>query len=428
YQNDLWVSYQSEGFATYWEPHLMGPLNEFPNPISAMSNPPPGTYKGGTPDPRDLGDVWYFLCPVTEPQKALHIWRDKTLAEDSPVHGTIYDVSFGNPAQWMFCNRGQHGHTPGWGRWMIHHFNENARLSKDAMTDAIGRYAAQGTECVIENIIDVVDFFQSRAVAGPQTTFEGRPQTGGPPFELPPGQGVEVVPFFEAVYHDHGPVIEDGWGQLSPEFGEIFYWIASRVVTQFGGVFELNYEFGWPEKLPDWDGTPPATFIPYDGAYWEAIEPPALDPAKAAFLAEVATARVGFGNPWLGYGRIVRPPGTPSDKVTLDYFHSYDWLNYTEERRGTWDVFQLMEAAWMDPDDRLGLFFVNVDKDQDFQLQVNVDATERWGADYRGRKLVMSTSDGSRDIGRVGRDNRIRFSLTLPPRQITLIAVDGPPR
>jgi hypothetical protein len=427
YQNDLYISVQAQDFATRWEPHTL-PRSDY-NPasatLSASSGPAPGTFKGGVPDPRVLGDLWYMTCPVTEPVKALHIWRDKTLVEQTGVHGSMYDISFGNPAEWMFCDRTEHGHTPGSGRWMIEHYIENARLSKQAMSKALGRYAAQGTETVMECVIDVVDFFQSRMVAGPQTTFEGRPQTGGVPFERPPGQGVEAVPFFPAVYHDYGPVLEDGWGQLSERHGEIFYWIASRVVLQFGGVYELNYEFGWPEKLPPalWDGTPPATFTPYDGAYWEAIDPPAPDAGKAAFLAEVARARTTFGNAWLGYGRLVRPTGAPSKKITLDYDHYQDWLNYSEHRKGTWDVPQLLEAAWIDPHGRLGLFFVNLSKDEDLHVDVDVDARRRWNTDHRGRRLVKHTSAGAEPIGRVGRDNHVRFSLTLPPRKVTLVAI-----
>jgi hypothetical protein len=337
----------------------------------------------------------------------------------------MYDISFGNPAEWMFCDRTQHGHPPGWGRWMIDGYIDMARRSKMAMSKALGRYAAQGTETVMECVIDVVDFFQSRMVAGPQTTFEGRPQTGGLPFEKPPGQGVEAVPFFPAVYHDYGPVLEDGWGQLSVQHGEIFYWVASRVVLVFGGVYELNYEFGWPEKVPGWDGTPPATFTPYDGAYWEAIDPPAFDPHKAEFLGEVARARTGFGNPWLGYGRLVRPAGVAAatKKITLDYNHYADWLQPTEHRSGTWDVPQLMEAAWIDPRGRLGLFFVNLSKDENLHVSVDVDALRHWGTDHRGRRLVKLTSGGREVIGRVGRDNHVRFSLTLPPRKVTLVAV-----
>jgi hypothetical protein len=427
YMNDLYMSFQSEEFATRWEP-LMLPRGDY-NPalatLSAASEPAPGTFKGGAPDPRVLEDVWWMTCPVPEPIKALHIWRDRTLVEQAGVHGTMYDISWGNPAEWMFCDRADHGHPPGSGRWMIDHYVENGRLSKEAMSKALGRYAAQGTETVMECAIDVVDFFQSRMVAGPQTTFEGRPQTGGVPFEKPPGQGVEAIPFFPAVYHDYGPVLEDGWGQLSERHGEIFYWIASRVVLQFGGVYELNYEFGWPEKVPGWDGTPPATFTPYDGAYWEALDAPALDQRKADFLHEVAAARTGFGNPWLGYGRLVRPTGTPSKKISLGYDHYQDWLNVSEHRTGSWDVPQLMEAAWIDPHGRLGLFFVNLSADEPLSIKVDVDARRRWDTDHRGRRLVKHTAAGSEILGRVGHDNHVRFALTLAPRKITLVAV-GP--
>src|SRR6185436_990448 len=110
--------------------------------------------------------------------------------------------------------------------------------------------------------------------------------------------------------------------------------------------------------------------------------PPALDTGKAAFLKEVALARTTFGNPWLGYGRLVRPTGTASKKITLDYDHYQDWLNVSEHRQGTWDVPQLTEAAWIDPHGRLGLFFVNLSKDEDLELEIDVDARKRWNTDH----------------------------------------------
>jgi len=428
YVNDLFISYEAQDFETKWRPATMTlnfPFDPFPaDEVFAASGPTPGTSKGGAPDPRVTGDAFYFLCPVTEVQRSLHVWRDSTLVQLTHIDGVQYDISFGNPENWMTCTDSSHGHPPGAGRWVVQAFIENARRSKAAMAKALGRYPYQGTETVIETALDVVDGFYSRILAGPHTLAEGRPLQGGDPYEAPPGQGRECVPFFEAVYHDYGPVRHDGFAQLNPGYGDIFYWTAAKIVCRWGGLLELDYNIGWPEAIPGWNGTPPATYTPYDGAYYEAIDAPALDPAKAAFLREIATARTGYGNPWLGYGRLARPTGTPSKSIPLDYGNHEDINPVTRyTAQGTWDVPQLLEGAWLDSDDRLGLFFCNLAKDEDFALHVDVDAAERWGQDYRGRALTMSTSDGTKTIGAVGRDNRVRFALTLPPRRITLVSV-----
>ena len=425
YMNDLFISHQADNYATLWEPHVMEGPTPFPMPVFAQTGPV--QRDSGIPDPRVVGDLFWFLCPVTAAQKNFHVWRDRTLVEQNKVDGITYDISFGNPGTWMSCDRSEHGHPPGAGRWMIQHFHENGVLSKTAMNQALGRYAAQATEGVIESIIDIIDYQQSRIVTGPQAAFEGRALNSPNPYERPPGQGVEVVPFFEAVYHDYGPVRQDGWGQISKQHGDIFYWNAARVTLQWGGLFELNYEYGYPEALPGHDGDPPASFTPYDGAYYTTSTPPEIDLDKAAFLREIATARTGFGNPWLGYGRVARTTRTPSNPITLDYAHTHDWFTPHRSYAGTWAVPQLLEAAWFDPADRLGLFFVNLSKGQDFALDVDVDASECWGLDLRGHRLVVTNADGSSAIATVGSDNHVRISLSLPPRKITLVALEPQP-
>lgn len=428
YMNNLFISEQAEGFATDWEPAAMVPLHppQQPyafGPFAAAVRPDPDKTTGGYPDPAVLADVWWFLCPTTAVQKSLHTWRDRTLIEQTKFDGVQYDISFSNPENWMTCHRGEHGHPPGAGRWMIDHFIENARLSKEAMSKALGRYAVQGTETINETAIGVTDCFFSRVVAGPQAVLEGRNIVTGQPYELPPGQGIEVVPFFDAVYHDYGPVRQDGFAQLNPGYGEIFYWIASRQVVQFGGLLDLDYNVAWPEAIPGL-GTddPKPSYTPYDGGYYTTDTPPPLDTAKVAFLREIATARTGFGNRWLAYGRPVRPTGTSSPMVTFDFGNHRDQLPHFQViAKGTWDVPQLLEAAWLDGDNALGLFFVNLSKDKPLRVDVDVDAKERWGLDLRRRFIEVVTSDGARQLARVGRDNHVRFSLDLPPRKIVLV-------
>jgi hypothetical protein len=195
-------------------------------------------------------------------------------------------------------------------------------------------------------------------------------------------------------------------------------------VLKWGGIYELNYEYGWPEALPDHTGQPQASFTPYDGAYYTTDHAPELDPDKAAFLGQIAAARTGFGNPWLGYGRVARATGVASPTVTLDYHHTHDWFKADRTISGTWDVPQLLESAWFDPAGRLGLFYVNLAADGDLPVEVDVDAGSLWDADLRGARITVHTAAGDGDrLGRVGLDNRVRFSHTLPPRIITLIAV-----
>lgn len=430
YMQDLFVSQTAQDFRGTWLPSAIAPArppaHPFPlAPAIGTSLPNPRRVTGGTRDWSLYGEVMWFMCPTTEPQKQLHTWRDRTLLEEAPfLAGIQYDISFGNCENWMTCRNTRHGHPPGAGRWIIDHYYENARDSKRAMDEALGRYAVQGTETLVESALDVVDCYFTRITAGPQSQLEGRSPATLKTYELPPGEGIAVVPFFDAVYHDHAPVRQDGYARLDASFGEIFYWVAARTVLLFGGLLDLDYNVRWPEAFPGWDGEQPAAFAPYDDAYWTTTDLHPVDEGKAGFARQVAQARTTFGNPWLAYGRLARPTGTPSPgNVTLDFAAGDDWVPPIPPRPGTWDVPQLFEAAWLDKDDRVGLFFVNLHADHDLPLAVDVDAAERWGVDARGRAITAVTLDGSTPLGTVGPDNRVRFSATLPPRVVTMVAV-----
>jgi hypothetical protein len=428
YVNPLFVSEQAKDFATLWEPPSMKPLTPADNPFPLgifcyTTRPRANEAKSGQADPRVAGDLVHFICPATPAQKSLHEWRDRTLIEQTGFDGVQYDIGIANPENWDTCHDASHGHPPGTGRWVNDHYLENTRRSKEAMSKVLGRYAVQGCETINETNIGLIDCFFSRVVAGPHTVAEGRSNWGAP-FETTPGGPVEAVPFFDAVYHDHGPVRQDGYAQLNPGYGDAFYWIAARQVLLFGGLLDLDYNVYWPEAFPGYTGSPEATYTPYDGGYWTPYETPEYDAAKGDFVREVAKARTGFGNPWLGYGRVARPVGVKSPTIGLDYGNHRDVYPWNDQAaQGTWHVPQVSEAAWFDKHDRLGLFFTNLAKDRSFPLTVDVDAGERWGRDLRGCRLRLAGSDGERIIGKVGKDNHVRFKIDLAPRKVACVAV-----
>ena len=119
------------------------------------------------------------------------------------------------------------------------------------MREETGQYLVQGTETIIENIIGSVDFYVSRAVAGPMGFLET--ETQGP--EEQPGQGRELIPLFQSVYHDIGPVHEDGWIRLIEEEGDLFYWIAARLYVQWGGLMSVHFPITPAERPDGYDGT-----------------------------------------------------------------------------------------------------------------------------------------------------------------------------
>ena len=84
--------------------------------------------------------------------------------------------------------------------------------------------------------------------------------------ETPPGEGRELIPLFQAVYHDVGPVHEDGWITLAEKEGSFFYFVAARIALVWGGILSLQYCTVPPEAFAGQDAATPAETILWDAA------------------------------------------------------------------------------------------------------------------------------------------------------------------
>ena len=389
YMNDLFMSPRAKDFDKTWEPHLIFPYQSFD--WTLFSEPWPGWIDGERPAPEPFTTAVHdlFMCPATSAQQELHAWRDATLARDYNCDGVTYDISSGNPRVGSRCLRAEHGHSPGRGRAIIKAYDAMNRASKDATRRDTGRYLAQGVETICETALGSVDYYVARACAGPQSALES--WFVGP--EDSPGGTRELIPFFQAIYHDVGPVPEDGWLTLSKDQGDLFFWIAARIYLQWGGLLSLQYADHPPERLPDNSG--PSEVIYWNGARLRFDDLPEADPRKIAFVQELARARLTFGRDYLAYGRILRPLELPEDNIDLSYAHRL----HTQRdlcAEGSWAVPRIMHAAWAAPSGAIGLFFVNLDPLEPVALSTTVDPGERWSFDTRGRTARLRTTFGCR--------------------------------
>ena len=171
YMNDLFISPRAPDFFEQWEPNLIFPYQTFN--WTVFAEPPPGWIDGEAtgPSPHTSG-VDLFMCPATEAQAELHAWRDATLARDYNCDGACYDISSGNPRLGSRCLRAEHGHPPGRGRAIIEAYDCVNMRSKEAARAESGRYFAQGVETICETVVASVDFYVSRACAGPLGALE----------------------------------------------------------------------------------------------------------------------------------------------------------------------------------------------------------------------------------------------------------------
>lgn len=414
YMNDWFISPAAEGFIDRWEPELVMPHRFFT--FSVFTAPASGQLQDAYPttDPRVVTDNPFYLCPSSAAQRELHAWRDMRLVRDHGCDGSFYDISSGNPLLFSRCLRRDHDHPPGRGRHLISALEDVNRASKDLVREQTGRYLVQGVETIIENIAASMDFYVSRAAGGPMGFLET--DTQGP--EEPPGVGRELIPLFQSVYHDIGPVHEDGWIRLVEEEGELFYWVAARIYIQWGGLMSIHFPITPPERPPGHDGG--AEAFGWGGQHQTFTELGELDRNKSAFLAELGRARTTFANAYLGYGRMTRPPTFRN--ASIDLFFDQELPGSKVFRNtGTWTVPQVTCGAWIDDrENSLGLVFVNLHALHDAEIALDTDIEQTWGMALRGDVRVV-TADAVSERG--GSDGRLAVTVALPPRKVVVVEV-----
>jgi len=122
----------------------------------------------------------------------------------------------------------------------------------------------------------------------------------------------------------------------------------------------------------------------------------------------------------------LRPRGAPgrreSPTIGLDYGNHRDvWPENSLVAQGTWHVPQAFEAAVVRQARPLGLFFSNLAKDSRSRC-TSTSTARALGPDLRGRACARRR-DGEKIIGKVGKDNHVRFTIELAPRQDVCVAV-----
>ena len=347
-----------------------------------------------------------FQCPATDYLPALHRWRDATLAGEYGADALYYDISANNVL--MTCRDQGHGHPIGGGGWMVDAYARMWSSTGEAATEAKGQHVPQGAEMISELFIPYLDYYQARAEASPLSAFEADFFRDW----IREGQ-VEKIPLFAYVYHEYGPVRMDGWGKLSREAGELWYWVASRVAL-WGGLFELNYEFSDLEALEGSFDDPKQHYAEFEHRAYE------VDPFKVAFVREIANARTGFAKPWLVYGTMIRPLDVAMSDIDLDY-HLYN-VNQNRphfDEKGTMRLGSVVHSAWRAPDGRLGFVFVNLQPDESQTLTLEID-TERYGLGHHERYSIRRlTAENETDL--FAGTGVATIDVSVAPRMVTLL-------
>ena len=418
YLNDWFVSQEAEDFFEKWEPEVVRPYAQFD--MTLFSHPSGRRMNGEPPvgDPRIMSDRPFYLCPHGELQKELRNWRDLRLMAEYDCAGSFYDISSGCPYGVSQCINPAHDHPPGRGRHMMQQLEVSNRAAKDHVRKESGKYLVQGTEVIIENIIPSVDFYVSRAVAGPMGFLEA--WVGGP--HEPPGTGRELIPLFQSVYHDVGPVCEDGWIRLIEEEGELFFWVAARLYLEWGGLMSVHYPLDPAERPPGYDGG--SWVIAWGGERLDFEAPlPELDPGKTGYIKELGRARTTFANAYLGYGRMLRPISVDCGTVDLHFLQKLPLVD-TFRNEDTWTVPQVHHGSWTcDATGNVGILLTNLHATDPTTVALDIDLQRLWGLDRAGHEVVRIDANGSSSLGSVDEQNRIATKIELAPRRVVLVEI-----
>lgn len=291
-------------------------------------------HHAGQSDPTDPGIMRFpFMCPGTAYWRAWHAERDARLAAEHGADAIYYDISLHNML--LQCLAEGHDHAPGSGEPIAALFERMYRDTSAAMSAATGRYVPMGTEVMTETSVGLFDYSQHRADGGPYASFEPVPFRDW----LLDGRA-ERIPLLTYVFGERAPLRMDGWAKLSREAGDLWYWVAAKVLLE-GGLLEVNGEFS---PLEDVDGWTEDVTESYANIVARGF---GMDPAKLAFLGQVARTRVGPANPWLAHGRMLPPPVVEAPTIEPDWYAYNAGQDHSMyDTRGTMRVPSVLARAW----------------------------------------------------------------------------------
>lgn len=298
--------------------------------------------------PNPFLDQW--MHPGSQYWQDFHAGRDARVVKENGADAIYYDISASNIG--IYSDRNDLGCPAGMGHCLTEAYRNVYRESEKATHRVSDDFVPRGTEVMIENYLGIIDFAQWRSGGEVQGDMEGEQF-----LDLQKSRQATHIPLWAYVYHEYGPVMMDGDCKLSREFGDYFYYIASRMCLE-GSLLELNYEFSSLERFPGMQGN--SLQITYNRTVTIDEEPFEADLDKCAFLREVALARTQIAKKYLAYGRMTRPfQLTPETiDVTLDWYHYNDI--HGRHEAGVQTVPSVIHTVWSYRDSSLGALFVNL--------------------------------------------------------------------
>jgi hypothetical protein len=351
-----------------------------------------------------------FICPAAPFTQELHVKRDEFLIKEMNVDSIYYDISANNILK--ACMDPSHGHPIGAGKAITQAYWDNYSRTKSAMNRAAGKYIPMGTEMINEVFIDVLDYYQARAGAQPATDFEGWNIR-----ELIKSGEATLIPLFTYVYHEYGPVRLDGWGNLTEEIGDLFYYTAARTYL-WGGLYELNYEYCPMEVIDGQENRAEEHYYSFAPRGYD------LSSERGEYLKQFAHMRTRRGNKYLAYGRMLRPLPFTAKSAALNWFHyNSDLRTPAYNDQGQLTVNTVVHAAWAYKNESLGFFFANVlDETQTIGLAMNMAIYELKGHHF-SIDLFGIPEEPVQRISEIGVNDKLDLEISVPAKTVMLLEI-----
>lgn len=328
------------------------------------------------PLPSYSHDTYHFsmLCPAQPFTKSFHRERDVQVWKEAGIDAMYYDISANNLIK--ICTREDHHHTPGGGYEIARAYQDIFWDTRSALEEASETVIPLGSEQISEELLPCLDFYQARAWAQPASTLETwpiRPQMWS-------GQ-TRMIPLFDYVYHDVGPVRMDGWGKLVEETGELFYYTVAKVYL-WGGIYQINHEYSPMEALEGRENPASEHYFRFDPQGYK------YSPERARHLGLFAAARLGDAKDFWAYGRLLAMPELDLPRKDYTWYHyNHGQKDSSYKASGTYPAEAVFASLWQGAQGGRALFLANCDDRQHTlsqqalvgQLQANDAKLYRFG-------------------------------------------------
>lgn len=344
-----------------------------------------------------------FLCPAHSYTHEFHVKRDTALQQSDDIDSIYYDISANNILK--ICMDESHGHPVGAGQVIEEAYRRNYADTKAAMCETAGRYIPMGTEMMNETMLDLIDYYQARAGGQPAAPLEGWPIR-----ELLKSGEARLIPMFTYVYHEYGALRLDGWGKLTEEIGDLYFFTVARTYL-WGGLYELNYEYSPMEALDGNENAAEEHYYSFDPRGY------AFSTNRADYLALYARLRTGAAKSYWSYGIMLRPLSFDNPQTPMKWFH-YNHGKETPEYNNAGELLSdsIVHAAWKNDKGDVGLFFANVTEEEQM-IRIVLRPEDYGKTTVTGRLFTIA---GERAVDYPMKQDAQRL-LPLPARSVAML-------